>query len=129
MANTAKGEIFRAAVASDRRATLKYGDADVVDVSATWDRDAGSVSLFLANRSLEEPAEVTAVLRGLDAKQVLSAQVLTTPGSADRFSANTAEHQPVGLIDLNDAQVEDGNLTVTLPALAWAVITVMVDEV
>ena len=82
----------------------------MVDVSATWDRDAGSVSLFLANRSLEEPAEVTAVLRGLDAKQVLSAQVLTIPDTGDRFSANTAEHQPVGLIDLNDARVEDGNL-------------------
>ena len=124
MANTAKGQILRAAVKSDRSTSARYGDADVVDVAATWDDQNGSVSLFLANRGLTESADVSVALRGLRADGIGSARVLTVPDGADRFAANTAHEQPVGLVDLDGARIEDGSLALTLPALCWAVITV-----
>ena len=78
---------------------LQYGDVDVVDVAPRGRRDDGSVSIFVANRSLEETAEVPRCSAGLRA-QVRSARVLTIPEGADRFAANTAESQPVGLTEL-----------------------------
>ncbi|MVA76546.1 alpha-L-arabinofuranosidase [Auraticoccus sp. F435] len=124
MAGAARGEILRAAVTSDRSSSARYGEADVVDVAATFDQENGSVSLFLANRGLNDSADVSVVLRGLRAEGVASARVLTVPEGGDRFSANTAEAQPVGLVDLDGVQLEEQNLTLTLPALSWAAVTV-----
>ncbi len=124
MAAAAKGQILRAAVTSDRSTSAKYGEADVVDVAATWDEADGVVSLFLANRGLSEAAEVTVVLRGLTADRIRSARVLTVPDGGDRFAANTAQAQPVGLTELTGAQLADGGLLVTLPPLSWAALTV-----
>jgi len=124
MANTAAGQILRAAVTSDRFPTKRYGDADLVDVSATWDADRGLVALFVANRSRTEAADVQVVLRGLHAEQVTSAQVLKAPDGVDRFAANTATEQPVGLVPLDGVQLDQGNLQLTLPPLSWSVVTV-----
>jgi alpha-N-arabinofuranosidase len=126
MANTAAGEILRLSVASDRYPTDRYGEADLVDASGTWDAGTGRLALFLANRSLEEVADVTVRLHGLTAGQVLSARMLATPEGGDRFSANTAVASPVGLLDWDGARVEDGGLAVRLPALSWAVVEVAV---
>ena len=128
MAAAAKGEILRTAVVSDRRPDARFGDVDVVDVSATWDDEAGSVSIFVANRSLDETADVAVVLRGLRADEARSARVLTVPEGADRFAANTAERQPVGLAELRGVRLEDGNISMTLPALSWAVVTATVSK-
>jgi alpha-N-arabinofuranosidase len=124
MANTAVGEILRLSVTSDRYATGAYGEVDLVDASATWDEEHDVVALFLANRSLDEPADVAVALRGLQPERVASARVLTTPDDADRFAANTAEAQPVGLTSLDGARIQDGQLEVRLPALSWAVVEV-----
>ena len=126
MAGTARGEILRLAISSDRYPTVRYGEADLVDVSGTWDADTGRLALFLANRSLEEAADVAVTLQGLAPEQVLSARVLATPEGGDRFSANTAEACPVGLVDWDGVRIEDGGLVVRLPALAWAVVEVAV---
>ncbi|SDS61757.1 alpha-N-arabinofuranosidase [Friedmanniella luteola] len=126
MAQTASGEILRLSVTSDHYTTARYGEADLVDASATWDAATGRIALFLANRSLDEAAEVTVPLHGFTADQVVSARVLATPEGGDRFSANTADASPVGLVDWDGAVLEDGALAVTLPALSWAVVEVAV---
>ncbi|MBA3528251.1 MAG: alpha-N-arabinofuranosidase [Propionibacteriaceae bacterium] len=128
MANTAAGQILRTAVTSDRYATARYGDADLVDVSATWDEEQGQVALFIANRGLEDTADVEVVLRGLSAEKIATASVLTIPDGTDRFAANTAAQQPVGMKNLDAVQIEDGNLHITLPALCWAVVAVQVTK-
>lgn len=124
MANTASGAILRAAVTSGRYSTRRYGDADLVDVSATWDVDQGLVALFVANRSLTEPADVHVILRGLKAEKVASARVLKAPDGAARVTANTVAGQPVGLVSLDGVGIDNGNLRLTLPPLSWAVVTV-----
>ncbi|GAA1831699.1 alpha-N-arabinofuranosidase [Microlunatus capsulatus] len=126
MAAAAAGEILRLAVTSDRATTARYGEADLVDVSGTWDAGSGRLALFLANRSLAEDAEVDVALRGLVPGEVLSARVLAAPEGGDRFSVNSAEAQPVGLVDWDGASVVDGGLAVRLPALSWAVVEIAV---
>ncbi|AXE38534.1 alpha-N-arabinofuranosidase [Acidipropionibacterium virtanenii] len=123
MANRAKGQVLRLAVDGDRYRTEKFGDADLVDASATWDDENGCVSMFLANRGLEESAEVSVALRGLDTARIARAEVLTVPAGADRFATNDAGRpdrvRPAAL----DGVVLDGATTrLTLPPLSWAVV-------
>ena len=124
MATTAAGEILQLSVISDRYPTQRYGEADLVDVSGTWDAGSGRLALFLANRSLTEAADVDVALRGLDPERVLSARVLAAPEGGDRFSANTVDAQPVGLVAWDGVRIQDGALAVRLPALSWAVVEV-----
>jgi alpha-N-arabinofuranosidase len=129
MAELAQGTILRAAVSSDRYSTAKYGDADLVDVSATWNEETGRVALFLANRGLEDAAEVDVVLRGLRAGRVTRAEVLRAPNGGDRFSANTlTAGEQIGLTALSGVNAADGTVTATLPALSWAVIEIEVER-
>ncbi|HET9871216.1 MAG TPA: alpha-L-arabinofuranosidase C-terminal domain-containing protein [Propionibacteriaceae bacterium] len=126
MANTARGDILRASVTSDRYSTSRYGDADLVDASATWDADRGVVALFLANRGLDQRADVDVTLRGLSPERISTAVVLTTPDDGDRFAANTARHQPVGMVKLENVRLDRQQLKISLPALSWASLTIEV---
>jgi alpha-N-arabinofuranosidase len=127
MSALAKGEILRLATSSDRFDTARFGDADVVDASATWDEESGRIALFLANRGLDESAEVAVTLRGFENARVLGAEVLTVPEGADRFTTNDQHHHDrVGMQPLADVAVDGGTLRATLPALSWAVVEVEV---
>jgi alpha-N-arabinofuranosidase len=129
MAELAQGQILRTVTSGDKFDSKQYGDADVVDVSATHDADAGRVAVFLANRGLEERADVTMTLRGFQAGRLTRAEVLTVPEGGDRFTANTEDAQDaVGLSKLEDATVEDGQLRVSLPPLSWAVVEIEATE-
>jgi alpha-N-arabinofuranosidase len=123
MAALAQGEILRTVVTSDKIDTPKYGDADLVDVSSTWDEETGRVAFFLANRGLEEAADVELVLRGFADGRVTRAEVLAVPEGGDRFTANTEQAQDaVGLVPLDGVTVDGGSVRLTLPALSWAVV-------
>jgi alpha-N-arabinofuranosidase len=102
---------------------VKYGDADLVDASATWDEENGRAAFFLANRGLDEAAEVTVTLRGFDTARITRAEVLTVPEGADRFTSNNEQNQDrVTLKPLSDVTADSGTLHATLPPLSWAVI-------
>jgi alpha-N-arabinofuranosidase len=123
MAALAKGQILRTAVVSDRVDTPRFGDADLVDVSSTYDEETGRVALFLANRGLDDAAEVSVALRGFTASRVLRAEVLRIPEGGDRHTANTLDAQDaVGLVPLDGVSVDGAAATLTLPALSWAVV-------
>ena len=64
MAALARGRIMHLAVTSDQYATARYGDVPVVDASGTWDEETGLLTIFMANRSLDAPADVETALRG-----------------------------------------------------------------
>ena len=123
MAELARGRILRTSVKSEKVETAKFGDADLVDVSSTWDEENGRVAMFLANRSLESPAEVEVSLLGFTGGRVTRAEVLEVPAGGNRFSANTENDQhSVGLHPLKGVAVDGGRMTLTLPALSWAVV-------
>lgn len=119
----AKGVVLRTAVTSDRYATSRFDDVDLVDVSATWDEENGRVALFLAHRGLDEDAEVTVDLRGWAAGRVTRAEVLTVPEGGDRHTSNTQDAQDrVGLVRLDGVRADDGRVSLRLPPLSWAVV-------
>ena len=129
MAELAKGQILRTVVDSDKVETSRFGDADLVDVSATWNEETGRMALFFANRGLEEAAEVEVALRGFDATRVTRAEVLAVPEGGDRFTKNTLEMQnQVGLIPLKGVKAAGDELKLTLPALSWAVVELEVGK-
>jgi alpha-N-arabinofuranosidase len=121
MAALARGRILLARVASDRMATARFGDADIVDASATWDEEASRVALFLANRSLDQAAEVTVLLNGFRADRVTRAEVLVAPDGYDRFVTNGNGEECVRLRPLPVDLSGDG-ASLTLPALSWSVL-------
>jgi len=127
MAELAKGRILRTSTVSDRVDTAQFGDADLVDVSATYDEENGRTAFFLANRDLDGSAEVEVALRGFRASQVTRAEVLVAPEGADRFATNNLKTgEQVGLRPLQNVQIDGERLTLTLPALSWAVVEVAV---
>ena len=129
MAALARGQILRAAVTSDRVETAQFGDADLVDVSATYDEASGRVALFLANRGLDEAATVDVALRGFAGARVVRAELLEVPEGGSRHTANTLEAQDaVGLVPLEGVTVDDSAVTLSLPALSWAVVELEVSK-
>jgi alpha-N-arabinofuranosidase len=123
MAELAKGQILRLSVDSDKYGNARFGDTDLVDVSATWNEETGRVALFFANRGLEEAADVEVALRGFDARQVLRAEVLEIPEGGDRFTINSQGNPDrVGLKPLDGAKASGSELRLSLPALSWAVV-------
>lgn len=123
MAQCAQGQILQARVRSDRYDTRRFGDADLVDVAATWDEASGRLALFLAHRGLDDAADVSVDLRGFAGARVTRAEVLTVPDGGDRHTANTpARQDAVGLRPLHGVAVDGAALTLRLPALSWAVV-------
>ncbi|WP_104110919.1 alpha-N-arabinofuranosidase [Arthrobacter sp. N199823] len=129
MAEVAKGQIMRTVVDSDKVETSRFGDADLVDVSVTWDEGTGRMALFLANRGLDGAADVEVRLRGFDAGSVIRAEVLDVPMGLDRFAKNTLTlPNQVGLRALDGVAAAGNKLTLTLPALSWAVVELNVEK-
>ncbi|WP_287932393.1 alpha-N-arabinofuranosidase [Arthrobacter sp.] len=129
MAELAKGRILRTNVVSDKVETARFGGADLVDVSATWNEETGRMALFFANRGLEAAADVDVALRGFEARRVTRAEVLKVPEGGDRFTRNTLEAQDrVGLVPLDGVSAAGDELKVTLPALSWAVVELEVGK-
>ena len=123
MSALAKGEILRLHSTSTTIDTAQYGDADLVDVSGTYDAETGAIALFLANRGLEESAEVEVELRGLTPETVAGAEVLTVPDGGDRYSANTMDAPDrVGLKPLDGVSVDGSTVRLALPALSWSAV-------
>lgn len=122
MSALARGRILRTAVNSDQIDTARYGGVDAVDVSATWDESTGRAAIFLANRGLEDAADVEVALRGFANARVVAAEVLDVPEGGDRRTANTEQYQPVGLRTLDGVTVDGDTLRLTLPALSWAAV-------
>ncbi|NAZ77470.1 alpha-L-arabinofuranosidase [Kineococcus sp. T13] len=117
----ASGDVLQVVTQSDKYESSNFGGVDVVDASATWDEE--TLTLFLANRDLSEPASVDVALRGFGVDRVSSAKVLAATEGQDRHTTNaTGDHQQVGLRPLEDVSVTDGTATVVLPPLSWAVV-------
>ncbi|MBP2412379.1 alpha-N-arabinofuranosidase [Arthrobacter stackebrandtii] len=129
MAELAKGQVMRTVVDSDKVETARFGDTDLVDASITWNEETGRMALFLANRGLDEAAEVEVRLGGFDAGELTRAEVLDVPTGLDRFAKNTLElPNQVGLRPLTGVTAAGGQLTLTLPALSWAVVELNVEK-
>ncbi|HEY9290955.1 MAG TPA: alpha-N-arabinofuranosidase [Microlunatus sp.] len=120
-ARRATGSALRVRIDSDTHQTAKYGAVNSIDAAATHDQDTGSTSVFLVNRDHEGPSTVEIDLAGRSGVSVQDARVLA---DSDRLAANTKDDQErVGLRELTSYKINNGTLSVELPPLSWATLT------
>lgn len=117
-ARLATGTALRPVVVAPRQETAVHGEVPVVVASAT--SDAGGVSLFVANRSLVDPAQAVVELSGFETLAVAEAWTLADP---DRHARNSLEEPDRVRPWANaSARVEDGRLSLDLPPVSWTAV-------
>ena len=112
----AQGTALRLEIDSPTYATAQFGDVPVVDAVATRTED-GSAAVFLVNRSTDEEITVTVDLVRLGDVRIAESHTLS---DEDSSAKNTLEQQDrVAPKENGSAALQDGVLTVTLPAVSW----------
>ena len=77
------------------------------------------LTLFLLNRSLDDPISISVDASGLG---TLAPSAATTLRNDDLEAVNTKDATPVAPAPLDAIAVTDGGLRVTLPAASWNVV-------
>ncbi|MEV8099534.1 alpha-N-arabinofuranosidase [Kitasatospora sp. NPDC085879] len=114
----AAGEVIRPAIESPTYTTARYGEASVIDAVATVEEDRSA--LFLVNRGLSQPAQVTVDVRSLGSSRILEALTLA---DQDVYAKNTlAEPNRVVPHTNPNATMTDGVLTIELPPVSWTAV-------
>ena len=102
----------------------KYGWASFIDVSAILDKD--QMHCFLVNRHLGASQQIQVEVADTAVTAFLNGEVLTGP---DAKAANTwAERDVVGKRPFEGVQIENGRVTVELPPLSMAAISLSLDK-
>ena len=114
-----RGEALQALVKSPVYDCQDYEQVPVLDLAATK-ADDGSVSIFAVNRDTEEDLLVSIDLRAFSLQTVEEHILL----HHDDVKAVNTEDNPMNVapITVQGAKIEDGVLTVKLPALSWNVL-------
>ncbi len=116
-ARLAQGTVLRLAVESPSYETAEYGSVALVDAVATIDNDSGEVAVFLVHRSQNAATTVSIDVGSLG--RIRLAESLTLADD-DPTATNTLEHQErVAPAPNRSVRIEDGLLTVELPAISW----------
>jgi alpha-N-arabinofuranosidase len=119
-ARLARGTVLRLAIESPSYDTAVYGSVPLVDAVATLDDDSGAVSVFLVNRSPDAPTTVSIDVSSLGPVQLGESVTLADD---DPNATNTLEDQDHVVPAPNrSALIENGVLTVDLPAISWSVL-------
>jgi alpha-N-arabinofuranosidase len=117
-----RGSVLRAEVDSPVMDTKWFGDAPVLDATATLD-DSGTVTVFAVNRDQDQPVTVSVNVRALP--DLVQAQH-TALYDDDPDAVNTAE-APDRVVPrrLDDLKILDGQLHVVLPPVSWSMIRLL----
>ncbi|MFT4030183.1 MAG: alpha-N-arabinofuranosidase [Protaetiibacter sp.] len=102
--------------------TSSYGEIPLIDAAATHDADSGRTAIFLVNRSLDETADVSINLVGLEGVVIREALTLSDD---DPHARNSLDDRERVRPRVNSTATIDGNLLkVTLPPVSWTVLAV-----
>jgi len=116
----AVGEVVTTRVESDTYDTAVYGTVPTIDAITTHDAAAGTVSIFVVNRS---QTEATALVFELGSFAVGTAHAQTLADD-DMYAVNTLSDPERVSMRTNDSLTINGGWgRVILPAVSWTVIT------
>ena len=116
-ARLAQGVVLRLAVKSPSYETSEYGSVPLVDAVATIDSNSGGVAVFLVNRSQDAATTVSIDIGSLGPIGLAES---TTLADDDPTATNTLQHRDrVAPTPNRSVRIEDGLLTVDLPAISW----------
>ena len=115
-----RGEALEIDLSSPAYANPTFDQVPYLEAAATHDPAGETVTLFAVNRSETEPLLLNADARDLDGYHVVEHILLSAD---DRQAANTqAQPDRVSPRTSQDARLESGVLSATLPPLSWNVI-------
>jgi len=117
-ATGAVGEVLAARVETGTYESARYGDVPVVDAVATHDAASGALSLFVVNRSLNEPAHLEVDMRSFGDPALLDACTLANPDHTR--TAAPAGDPALAPVANGSARLESGSLRVELPPVSWS---------
>ncbi|WP_367303718.1 alpha-N-arabinofuranosidase [Nocardioides panacis] len=116
----ARGEVLRVEPRVRRHSTADHDDVPVLDAVATWDEQAGALTVLCVNRDQQEQVRFEADARSFTGLRLLEATVLTAD---DPTTTNTeAAPDAVRPRPLEGVEVQDGRISAVLPAVSWAVL-------
>jgi alpha-N-arabinofuranosidase len=118
--------VLRLAVESPSYDTAVYGRVPLVDAVAAMDDDTGEVAVFVVNRSLDTPTTVSIDIGSLGPARLGESITLA---DNDPNATNTLE-RPDRLVPApnRSARIENGVLTVELPAVSWTALELIHPE-
>jgi alpha-N-arabinofuranosidase len=115
-ARLAQGTVLRLAIESPSYEILAYGSVPLVDAVATVNNN-GAVAVFLVNRSQDAATTVSIDVGSLGPVRLAESVTLADD---DPSATNTLERQErVAPTPNRSVRIEDGLLTVDLPAISW----------
>jgi alpha-L-arabinofuranosidase len=115
-ARLARGTVLRLDVESPSYDTSEYGTVPLLDAVATIE-DSGAAALFMVNRSQDAAMRVSIDLGSLGPVRLGESLTLADD---DPTATNTLEHQDrVAPTPNRSVRIQDGVLTVDLPAISW----------
>lgn len=117
--NYGRGELLYSSLSSPMIDTERYDEQPAIESTVTRDQDAGTVTVFALNRSVDEPVRLRAQLPGPGRLRLVEA---TRLHDADPHATNTAD-QPnrVTPRPIADAKLNGHVLETVLPPLSWNV--------
>ena len=119
-ARYAAGDVLDVRVDTPSHETAKFGDTPLLDAVATWDEEARAMSVFVVNRSVDQPMTVDVLVRSEADLRVVEA---LTMADDDPYAKASAEDDSTLVPRPNaSARFVDGRLRVELPAVSWSVV-------
>ncbi|RAO51744.1 Non-reducing end alpha-L-arabinofuranosidase [Micromonospora saelicesensis] len=119
-ARHAQGTVLDVLREGSTTTTDRYGEIDAVDAVSTWDDNAGEMTVFLVNRALETPAEVTIDVAGAQVGDIIEC---VTVGGTDLHAKNTADGPDHAAPRPNGtARGADASVQLTLPPASWTML-------
>jgi len=117
-----RGEVLETGIRSPRYANQTFGDVPYLDGVATWNREAGELTVFAVNRSPAEELALEGRLAGFGSCRPLEHLALA---DADPKAANTLEN-PTRVMPrrIDGLRLERDCLQALLPPLSWNVLRV-----
>ncbi len=122
VSNLARGEALDACVKAPLMDTRKYGPVPLLDVSASYEAEAGQGAVFMVNRSQAESLTTSIIWQ--DGKGFLVDKAWQLAGS-DPKETNSWE-SPNNLVakSIPVPTVDGGRTTLPLPPLSFTVLTI-----
>jgi len=121
----ASGTVLDVRLDAPSHQTARFGDTPLVDAVATWDEATGAMTVFVVNRSVDEPMELEVVVRSASRLRLVEA---LTMAADDPYARSTADDDTTLAPRPNPtAHLADGRLHVDLPPVSWSMLRMTTD--
>jgi alpha-N-arabinofuranosidase len=119
----ASGTVLQTVVTSDRYATSRFGDVQLVDSVATHNTHTGELVVFLVNRSVDAETQTTVDLQsfGPHARIV---EAVSFSSENPHWQASIDDSTSVLPTRNASASLTGGTATITLPAISWSMLRI-----